>query len=801
MAVVANVAVNVDSKGAVSKLDAVKKAALKLAAAYVTLQAAQKAVNTAIARIESERRLEFLSKGYGEVEKLTKAAAQASERFGQSQTTANKSLADVYARLRPVGTSLEDIVSIYNGFNTAARVSGASAIESENAFRQLSQALGSGALRGDEFNSVSEQVPGILTAISKETGIAQGKLRAYAAQGKITSDVIIQALRRVESEGASQLADAIGGPQQAIIDFQNSVEDLEVAATQSLIPSLADGFRELAIIVKDLEPVFQRIGTELANSLQGLRLFIQEFKGYSQIEQLRQGNELGLLSAITKRGELEIFFGKERFRQLMEEAKAQERLSEGGKNFAQALTEVLQKEIKIKDQKLAQVKAASENTGEANKQRTAVDNILEGQKKLTDEASKYLESVRQSNFALEDQIVALQGAASIDAARIQAAQAINNLERSRLQTAFENAATQKEAVNIAIRLFQNQVKAANLEAQAKLKTIELDGKKLELSAQLQQAKVLEIKAEEQLQKLKAQSIQDDTKRAEKIAEIEKKTAEAVRAQQRVADAAREQIGVQEQIARFQQTVVEATRQTQIETAGVELKQRLVGEQINMSSGAAEKLTNRLVKTATKTGAAATNANSLATSLEGAKTQAEGTATMMIRVATNADRAAIAIKQAINAQAQLNAMQGGGGPKSAGKVQTNAEGGYLPGGFKAFADGGVVDRPTLGLVGEGGESEYIIPASKMAAAMERYSGGARGSSVIPGNGGGNGGSQMPSINPQVSVSTGPVVNMDGQNYVSQDDFVAGLQSASTQGAEMALKMITSSGGARRDLGVG
>ena len=801
MAVVANVAVNVDSKGAVSKLDAVKKAALQLAAAYVTLQAAQKAVNTAIARIESERRLEFLSKGYGEVEKLTKAAAQASERFGQSQTTANKSLADVYARLRPVGTSLEDIVSIYNGFNTAARVSGASAIESENAFRQLSQALGSGALRGDEFNSVSEQVPGILTAISKETGIAQGKLRAYAAEGKITSDVIIQALRRVESEGASQLADAIGGPQQAIIDFQNSVEDLEVAATQSLIPSLAEGFRELAIIVKDLEPAFQRIGTELANSLKGLRLFIQEFKGYSQIEQLRQGNELGLLSAITKRGELETFFGKEKFRQLMDEAKAQERLSEGAKNFTQALTEILQREIKIKDEKLAQVKAASENTGEANKQRTAIDNILEAQKMLTEGASKYLESVKQSNFALEDQIVALQGTASIDAARIEAAQAINNLERSRLQAAFENAATQKEAANIAIRLFQNQVKAANLEAQAKLKTIEIDRQKLELSAQLQQAKVLEIEAESQLQQLKAQSIQDDVKRAEKIAEIESKTAEAVQAQQRVADAAKEQIGVQEQIAQFQQTAIEATRQTQIEAAGVELKQRLVGEQINMSSKAAENLTSRLVNTATKAGAAATNANSLATSLAGAKTQAQGTATMMIRVATNADRAAIAIRNAINAQAQLNAMQGGGGPTYGGEVQANAEGGYLPGGFKAFADGGVVNRPTLGLVGEGGESEYIIPASKMAAAMERYSGGARGSSVIPGNGGGNGGSQMPSINPQVSVSTGPVVNMDGSNFVSQNDFVKGLQAASRQGAQMAIEMITSGGGARRRMGVG
>jgi len=60
----------------------------------------------------------------------------------------------------------------------------------------------------------------------------------------------------------------------------------------------------------------------------------------------------------------------------------------------------------------------------------------------------------------------------------------------------------------------------------------------------------------------------------------------------------------------------------------------------------------------------------------------------------------------------------------------AEGGYVPGGFKAFANGGMVTRPTMGLVGEGGEAEYIIPASKMAGAMARYSAGTRGSNVIP-----------------------------------------------------------------------
>jgi hypothetical protein len=82
----------------------------------------------------------------------------------------------------------------------------------------------------------------------------------------------------------------------------------------------------------------------------------------------------------------------------------------------------------------------------------------------------------------------------------------------------------------------------------------------------------------------------------------------------------------------------------------------------------------------------------------------------------------------------------------------------------FAKGGVVNGPTLAMVGEGGESEYIIPASKMAAASANYLNGARGGAVIPAfaNGGFVGG------NAQINVTTGPVMQQGGQQYVSMAD---------------------------------
>lgn len=259
-----------------SSFDKLAKNAGRLAAAYLTFNAAQNALREGINRIESERRIESLAKSYGEVAQLQAAATQSAKKFGLGQTEANKALGDVFARLRPIGVGLSDIVSVYSGFNTAARLSGTTAQEASSAFRQLSQALGSGALRGDEFNSISEQIPAILTAISQETGVAQGDLRDYAAEGNITADVVIRALKRIETEGAGQLQSALDGPRQAIVDFQNATEDVQVALTQDIVPQMAEVFRGLAELITNLEGPIRFIGGVAANTLNQINSLITQ---------------------------------------------------------------------------------------------------------------------------------------------------------------------------------------------------------------------------------------------------------------------------------------------------------------------------------------------------------------------------------------------------------------------------------------------------------------------------------------------------------------------------------------------
>jgi hypothetical protein len=119
-----------------------------------------------------------------------------------------------------------------------------------------------------------------------------------------------------------------------------------------------------------------------------------------------------------------------------------------------------------------------------------------------------------------------------------------------------------------------------------------------------------------------------------------------------------------------------------------------------------------------------------------------------------------------------------GPKTPAKA---AQGAYnRAGGFKAFQYGGVVNSPTLGMIGEGGESEYIIPASKMDGAMARYSAGARGGAVIPGGSHESGTVAGGSGNTIVEY-TGPTLNFNGDEYVPKSAVPEIINTAAKQGA--------------------
>jgi hypothetical protein len=131
------------------------------------------------------------------------------------------------------------------------------------------------------------------------------------------------------------------------------------------------------------------------------------------------------------------------------------------------------------------------------------------------------------------------------------------------------------------------------------------------------------------------------------------------------------------------------------------------------------------------------------------------------------------------------------------------GSLTPGGL--FAEGGFVTGPTNAMIGEGGESEYVIPASKMQSAMSRYSRGARGEGVIAGSGGGTeGGGGAAAAGPMVVDVRYSVERINDVEYVTASQFQAGMRQAAQQGAsqgeQRTLRRLQQSPGTRKRVGM-
>jgi tape measure domain-containing protein len=152
--------------------------------------------------------------------------------------------ADLYSTLsrnaRELVDTDQDLIDITGTITKAFALSGATTAEADGAIRQLSQGLAAGALRGDEFNSVAEGAPEIMRAIAKQTGLTTGELREFAAEGKITADIVVQALQNAAqgidvrfSKMAISVEQSMTVAQNNLIDFIGAQNDA-YGVTQTL---------------------------------------------------------------------------------------------------------------------------------------------------------------------------------------------------------------------------------------------------------------------------------------------------------------------------------------------------------------------------------------------------------------------------------------------------------------------------------------------------------------------------------------------------------------------------------------
>jgi len=255
------VTLRVDASGATRALQGVQNRTNALQRSFGGLKAAiggvgisllaRQAVRTSINFDKLNLRLGLLTKATGDFSAAQKIATDAQNLFGLSATEALEGVTNITARLKPLGVSLEDIRTTFIGFNTAAKLGGANAQEASNAFRQLAQALGSGRLAGDEFRSVSEQIPLILKPLADELDVDVGKLKELAAQGKLTSDVVIRALRQLGKQGGEDLKAILeNDPTQVFKNLSNEAENLSRAVGEQLTPAILPVIRALTELTK-----------------------------------------------------------------------------------------------------------------------------------------------------------------------------------------------------------------------------------------------------------------------------------------------------------------------------------------------------------------------------------------------------------------------------------------------------------------------------------------------------------------------------------------------------------------------
>ncbi|WP_312299200.1 tape measure protein [Stutzerimonas nitrititolerans] len=194
-------------------------------------------------------------------------AAQAGlESIARRTETPVASLVTLYGRisrpLKEAGRSQSEILQVTEAVATSFRVSGASATEAENGVIQFAQALGAGALRGDEFNSVAEQAPRLMQALADGIGVPVGALKEMAAQGQLTSDIVTDALTSqldVLRKEAETLPDTVGGAMTDLTDRWNK------AIGQADVKPLIDAINGLGETVSD--PVVMDNLVKLASAI------------------------------------------------------------------------------------------------------------------------------------------------------------------------------------------------------------------------------------------------------------------------------------------------------------------------------------------------------------------------------------------------------------------------------------------------------------------------------------------------------------------------------------------------------
>lgn len=191
---------------ATKSMDAMSVATRSLAAQMTALVSVGALISKMDAYTNLQNRLKLVTNSQTELNKAMSDTFDIAQRTRQSWDAAAQVYQGFANNAKTLGLTMDQTAKLTETVSKAVAISGASAASAEAALVQFNQALGAGALRGEELNSVMEQTPALARAIAEGMGITVGQLRTVAATGAITSEALVKALEKASKSVDSLFA-------------------------------------------------------------------------------------------------------------------------------------------------------------------------------------------------------------------------------------------------------------------------------------------------------------------------------------------------------------------------------------------------------------------------------------------------------------------------------------------------------------------------------------------------------------------------------------------------------------------
>lgn len=712
MSVVANVAINVDSRDAVGKLRQVQaqsqateravgglgSAIGKLAIAAAALQAG-KFIFAKTAELESQARsLQVLT---GSAQKAAQIIQQLKQ-LGAVTPFTSSELIDAAKRLQAFGVSADQVVETTKRL---ADVSGATGAELQGLVTAYGQVQAKGRLQGEELLQFQERGVALQEELRKMYGLSGEEFQKALEKGRISAAAVEVAVQRLTSAGGKYANGAIAQSDTLAGKFstlQDGIESIASTIGTALSPAIKAVLNEAIFAVNAINDL---IATGARARSFGL--------GQQQRQQILKQAESEAAQIVNSRRLADPF---ERNKQFLEIRRQREKdlIESYGYQTGQIKPPAARPTRMAPPPPLLGGGGAGGGGGGG---RTGASEAEQAAKRLAEEIKRSFEEGQNLTREFERQKALLSASTDFD--------------RRRLQIQFE---------------YQDNVRKI-----AELKNAEQAIAATILNREIRKLEILKLQREEQ------EAIRDALESAFKdmpAAGTGKEDAFRAIFDQRIPDA------IQESKDRLKELT----------------------DPVNQIIGAATAIGDAF-------------AESFRGVVSGSMTAQQALASFFQSVANYfidmaAQIAAEAIKlQAIQIlQSLLKPLLSGGfgvagpGMDIPGLGGAGALGGapITPGGV--FAEGGFVTGPTNALIGEGGQPEYVIPASKMRSAMGRYAAGARGASVIPSAGNDGGPTQPGGIAASPIDVRYTVERINSVDYVTADQFQVGMRQAAAQGAQ-------------------